>query len=133
MLLPSGLFRELGGFDRRFFLYFEETDLCVRVRKAGYELWAVGEVSAKHLGGASAKATNPTLRHGECLAEFYFPSRYYYLIKHHGRPAAFVTEALQLTAMGLRDVARLVLLRPSKRELRTRLQAPLFSEPPGVD
>lgn len=133
MLLPSGLFRELGGFDRRFFLYFEETDLCVRVRKAGYELWAVGEVSAKHVGGASAKATNPTLRHGDCLAEFYFPSRYYYLIKHHGRPAAFVTEALQLTGMGLRDFARLVLLRPSKRELRTRLQAPLFCEPPGVD
>jgi len=130
MLLPTAVVRELGGFDPRFFLYFEETDLCVRVRRSGRELWAVGEVTAQHAGGASAKASNPALKPGGYLAEFYFPSRYYYLSKHHGRIAAFVTEAFQLAVLGLRDFLRMILFKPSKQELRTRLKAPIFSPPP---
>jgi O-antigen biosynthesis protein len=30
------VFEELGGFDENFFLFFEETDLCMRALKAGY-------------------------------------------------------------------------------------------------
>jgi GT2 family glycosyltransferase len=35
MMIRTALMRELGGFDPRFFLFFEDIDLCRRVQKAG--------------------------------------------------------------------------------------------------
>ena len=38
MLFPGRVFAELGGFDTRYFLYYEDVDLCFRARTAGYEI-----------------------------------------------------------------------------------------------
>ena len=38
MLFPGRVFAELGGFDVRYFLYYEDVDLCFRARTAGYEV-----------------------------------------------------------------------------------------------
>jgi GT2 family glycosyltransferase len=133
LLLPSRLFSDVGGFDPRFFLYFEETDLCLRIRQKGLELWAVGEVVASHIGGASAKTMDPTLREGDCLSQYFFPSRFYYLTKHHGWFPALAAESVQLVMMALRDLGRMFLRRPARRELKNRLRGSLFMGPPKVD
>lgn len=36
MLFPASTYKALGGFDDRFFLYYEDVDLCARLRLAGY-------------------------------------------------------------------------------------------------
>lgn len=133
LLMPTPTFRDLKGFDPRFFLYFEETDLCYRTLQMGRELWAVGEVVASHLGGASAKTVDPALRDGDCLSQYFFPSRFYYLTKHHGRLAALVAESVQLAMMALRDLGRIVLRHSNRRELRHRLRGSVFASPPRVD
>jgi GT2 family glycosyltransferase len=38
MLFPSDVFRAVGGFDERFFLYCEDYDICARLHLAGYTL-----------------------------------------------------------------------------------------------
>jgi GT2 family glycosyltransferase len=38
LLFPSGLFRTLRGFDTRYFLYYEDVDICARLRLAGYRV-----------------------------------------------------------------------------------------------
>ena len=35
MMLPTPVYRQLGGFDERYFLYYEDVDLCARARLAG--------------------------------------------------------------------------------------------------
>ena len=72
MLIRSNDFRKLGGFDPRFFLYFEETDLCRRALSAGLELWAVGEATAHHLGATAAKSSGQRLVFGEALQTIIF-------------------------------------------------------------
>ena len=38
MLFPSDIFKQLNGFDQKFFLYYEDVDLCARLRLLGYEV-----------------------------------------------------------------------------------------------
>ncbi|HEV2590283.1 MAG TPA: glycosyltransferase family 2 protein [Gaiellaceae bacterium] len=49
-------FEQIGGFDERFFLYSEDTDICVRLRGAGYRVRFDAAVTAVHAGGQSAPA-----------------------------------------------------------------------------
>lgn len=107
MLVRKALMDRLGGFDPAFFLYFEETDLCRRARQLGAELWAVGEAEARHVGGASAAQMGRKLYNG-CIAEHYFRSRFYYLVKHHGRLAAWWAELGELLMMSARGVVEVV-------------------------
>ncbi|MFC1656345.1 glycosyltransferase family 2 protein [Patescibacteria group bacterium] len=38
MMLKSKMLKKIGLFDDRFFAYFEDTDLCIRAKKAGYKI-----------------------------------------------------------------------------------------------
>ena len=48
MLIPKKVFREIGGFDERFFLYYEDVDLCARLTLAGYRILLCSSVSVVH-------------------------------------------------------------------------------------
>ena len=38
MMVKASVIEEVGAFDPDFFLYFEETELCFRINKRGYDL-----------------------------------------------------------------------------------------------
>lgn len=48
MVFRAGVFKALGGFDERYFLYYEDVDLCLRLRHAGYGVVLLPQVSAIH-------------------------------------------------------------------------------------
>lgn len=48
MLLRPRAVREVGGFDDEYFLYFEEIDLCHRLRLAGWRVRVMPTVSVQH-------------------------------------------------------------------------------------
>ena len=48
LLIRQDCFQTLGGFDNRFFLYYEDVDLCKRAKEAGYEVWYSPDVAAIH-------------------------------------------------------------------------------------
>ena len=48
MLLPHAVFAGLGGFDERYFLYYEDVDLCSRLRSAGYDIVLDPSVTIVH-------------------------------------------------------------------------------------
>ena len=48
MLFQSAAFLELGGFDERYFLYYEDVDICARLRLAGHEIVVCPWVSVVH-------------------------------------------------------------------------------------
>ena len=55
MLMPVGLFLQLGGFDERFRLHVEDLDLCRRTREAGYEVLVANDITVLHIGGESSR------------------------------------------------------------------------------
>lgn len=48
MIFRSDVFREIGGFDEKFFLYYEDVDICWRLRQKGYEIKFVPSVEVIH-------------------------------------------------------------------------------------
>ena len=52
-LLPRTVWERLGGFDESFFMYGEETDLCMRAAVAGVPRFINPEARLVHHGGAS--------------------------------------------------------------------------------
>jgi len=59
MFFRRQVFASLGGFDPDFFLYNEETDLCLRLREKGYVIGYVDTVEVTHIGGVSERANDP--------------------------------------------------------------------------
>mgnify|MGYP000526981934 CR=1 FL=1 len=55
MLVRASVFRELGGFDDRYPMHFEDLDLMARVKEAGYTIRLVPDVAISHAGGASSQ------------------------------------------------------------------------------
>lgn len=56
MLIPADDFRSVGGFDERFFMYYEDIDLCRRLNEAGLPVSVDPEFVVEHIGGYSASA-----------------------------------------------------------------------------
>ena len=54
-LVRSVLFEELKGFDERFFVYFEEVDVCYRARQAGWRSVYLATARAFHTGGGTSQ------------------------------------------------------------------------------
>lgn len=126
LMIRTGLMTKLNGFDPRFFLYWEEVDLCKRADDAGFQTWALGEASARHVQGASSSADDRKI--SGCIARHFYQSRYYYMTKHHSALAAMISELGEFVLLALRTVVDSLRGKGMQR-VRPRLQAPLCSKP----
>jgi hypothetical protein len=79
LLLRRESLEEAGLFDEDFFMYSEDEDLCLRLRKFGWEVCFTAAGTAVHQGGASTSQNR-----SEMLRHFYF-SQMLFLYKHRGK------------------------------------------------
>ncbi|MFZ2299519.1 MAG: glycosyltransferase family 2 protein [Candidatus Moraniibacteriota bacterium] len=75
LFIRAGLFSEIGGFDGRFFLYFEDVDLCAEARKRGFLVARHGAFPLIHLGGRSSRSTNLQKKYFYGSQKKYFEKR----------------------------------------------------------
>ncbi|WP_371227803.1 glycosyltransferase family 2 protein [Roseovarius sp. 2305UL8-3] len=89
LLIRRAMLDEVGGFDETFFLYYEETELCHRAARAGWQTYYVPGSRVVHVGSASTG-----LKEWARTPRYWFDSRMYYFAKLHGRAyAVFATLA----------------------------------------
>lgn len=58
-IASAKLLHELGGFDEDFFLYGEDQDICLRIRKRGFRIGLIDDAVIMHHGGQSERTTLP--------------------------------------------------------------------------
>ena len=137
LLIRRKAFEEVGGFDERFFMYFEDVDLGYRLRKLGWETHFAPVAEVTHVGGAST-----SLRFMDMYSqEFASLLRFYQLhMPTRVRRARAAIRAAMLTKLGGYSLA-LLSARGSRRALiRRNLSAwwrvfitPAASQPASVD
>ena len=59
LFIRNELFKELRGFDDRYFAHQEEIDLCWRAQRMGYQVWYTSKSKVFHLGGSTLSNANP--------------------------------------------------------------------------
>ncbi len=55
IFIRAELFREIGGFDKDYFMFFEEVDLCRRVSYKNYKVVYSPKLKIHHIGSVSGK------------------------------------------------------------------------------
>jgi GT2 family glycosyltransferase len=101
-IIRRSVLDQVGLFDEAFFFYYEEVDLCVRLKQAGYRVWYYADVVVVHLGGESSKkVTSQQLSEsGVQLAAWRMRSAFIYYRKHHGPLARAAKELERLWYFG---------------------------------
>jgi hypothetical protein len=103
LLVRRSAFEAIGGFDESFFLYCEDTDLCLRLRAAGYGIRYEPGATARHLEGSSAPRSE--------LVAIHARSRLRYAVLHYRRPTAL----LERVAVGLWALTHAAVALPRRR------------------
>ncbi|SLN22502.1 N-acetylglucosaminyl-diphospho-decaprenol L-rhamnosyltransferase [Roseivivax jejudonensis] len=80
MMMRRSVLDDVGLFDESFFLYYEETDLCRRVRAAGHEVHYVRESAVEHIGSVSTG-----MKTWSRVPDYWFASRWHYFETAGGR------------------------------------------------
>jgi len=78
LAIRKNLFDQAGGFDENFFMYFEDIDLCKRVKDISYQVAVLPSITVVHLGGKSLKNDRQRKKH-------YYVSQDYFYKKHYGK------------------------------------------------
>jgi len=106
-LMRRKAFDAVGGFDERYFLYWEDADLCRRLRTAGWRVRFRTDAVVVHAGGCSARGSP-----GLATREFH-RSAYLYYTTHVARSpwdprrgAAAILLGVRQLVVGSRSPAR---------------------------
>jgi N-acetylglucosaminyl-diphospho-decaprenol L-rhamnosyltransferase len=81
MLLRRDAFERVAGFDERYFLYWEDADLCRRLRRLGYHVRYVPRARAVHRVGHSSRRVRAS------AIRAFHASAYLYYSTHNARGA----------------------------------------------
>lgn len=66
MLYPLSLYKEIGGYNKYFFMNYEQTDLIIRIKKAGYKVYYSPDAKLWHKGSFSTGGLgNPYMMYWE--------------------------------------------------------------------
>ena len=92
-------FVAVKGFDESFFMYFEEVDLCYRLKQAGWQTHFVPDAVIMHVGGVS------TERHRAAMLQQLYKSLCHFYQQHYSRRQKFQLK-LVLTYLMIRNIVK---------------------------
>ena len=98
LMVRRELIERVGKMDEDFFLFYEETELCYRIRRAGYRIVNVPDAHIIHLEGKTIDSMG--IRHEQMMQ-----SRAIYLSKCSSRMEHWMANAVLALSSALRVIA----------------------------
>jgi len=126
MFFNMSKFKSIGFFDEKIFLYFEEDDLCRRVRKLNQKIYVIFSSKITHAGGQSHnKEFNEEMDHSRHWHHMW--SYYYYNKKHYTFLYALIITFDKVISYSLRVFFYTLLFNKNKKKYKQRLSGLLNS------
>jgi GT2 family glycosyltransferase len=109
IILRASMLRDIGLLDEGLYTYFDDVDLCLRAKRAGWETWYVPESRIVHFEGKSTGivAQSPNRR-----PAYWFQARRRFFLKNYGAAYTAAADALFITGFALWRLRRWLLRRP---------------------
>ena len=92
LMIKHSVFKNLGGFDNNFFMYFEETHLCKKIRDSQLSIYNVPSAKIYHFESASFKKTDNTYNISKI--QYQERSRHIYYLKTRGHLYRFIADKI---------------------------------------
>ena len=126
MFFNMSKFKSIDFFDEKIFLYFEEDDLCRRVRKLNQKIYVIFSSKITHAGGQSHnKEFNEEMDHSRHWHHMW--SYYYYNKKHFTFLYALIITFDKVISYSLRVFFYTLLFNKNKKKYKQRLSGLLNS------
>lgn len=107
-LVRKEVITQVGLFDPRYFLYFEEVDHCFSAKKAGWKVVFYPHTTVIHLGGESAKSSGAISKSGKQLSVLQVESEVLFMRKNHGLSGLLLHTFLTAVADLVQTLKRLI-------------------------
>ena len=106
VLLKREMIREIGPMDEGYFLYFEDSEYCLRAKRAGWKIATAAEAVAVHYRGGSGpvKALEQARKR---LPSYFYHSRSRFLRHAHGHAGLILANLLWHVGRGIAHLRRL--------------------------
>lgn len=85
MLARKDALEKINNFDEKFFFYFEDADICLRLKNAGFKTYFIPDAQIIHIGGASSKSLGSPQ-----TDMMFYRSMFHYFRKHKGKFSTFL-------------------------------------------
>jgi N-acetylglucosaminyl-diphospho-decaprenol L-rhamnosyltransferase len=116
MIIRRMMLEQIGLLDEGLYTYFDDVDICLRARRAGWETWYVPESKVIHLGGASTGVTSRLTVQRRSPA-YWHQARHRFFTKNYGALYAALADAAFISGYAI-------------WRLRRRLQRKPDTDPP---
>jgi GT2 family glycosyltransferase len=116
-ILRREALHKAGTFDPAFFLYYEEVDLCRRIKAAGFDVCYWPDVVVTHIGGESSRQLSSLTFSSAAsqVVKWRMRSTFLYYRKHHGLKA-LLAYALEQALYSLRRLRNARSSQPARRQ-----------------
>jgi len=101
LMARKSVLEEVGLLDEGFFMYWEDADLCYRIKQKGWKIYCVPGAMVVHYEGKSGEASTSRL-----IVQFN-KSVYYYYRKHHIKHSFELINLLAIFGLTLRALVQL--------------------------
>ncbi len=116
MILRRTMLEQIGLLDEGLYTYFDDIDLCLRARRAGWETWCVPQSRIVHLEGASTGIARRVVKRRPA---YWFQARRRFFLKNHGALYAALADAAFIAGFAI-------------WRLRRRIQRQADTDPPHM-
>ncbi|MCB7129147.1 MAG: glycosyltransferase family 2 protein [Candidatus Brocadiales bacterium] len=90
VVLRQDVFRQVGFFDEDYFVYLDDSDICFRLKRAGYRCFYLPQLEMYHFGGGGTKAKG----RANAVIEYY-RSMYKFFKKNRSAPEYLILKVLK--------------------------------------